>query len=64
MKKLANFCGDGYFKFCVKNLQRGVKLCNSDALFLVDWFLTYDQRGEATRIIVKAQVENENGCNI
>ena len=43
-KKLANFCSNGYFEFRVKNLQRGVKICNLTIIFffdLVDPFPTY-----------------------
>ena len=33
---------DGYFEFRPKNLQKDVKICNSDALFfLVEQFPTY-----------------------
>ena len=42
-KKLPNFCSGGYFKFWPQNWQKGLKICNSDALFffLVDRFPTY-----------------------
>ena len=44
-KNVPNFCSGGYFEFLVKNLQKGVKICNSNApfffCFLVDQFPTY-----------------------
>ena len=42
-KKFSNFCSDGYFEFWVKNLQKGVKICNSDApffFFFLGWLVS------------------------